>query len=187
MRPPHILGAGSHLGTGSPQGRDPMLLDRLRQGAPVVLLDGGALLIQPVSATDVARAALAALAAGRSAGRVYNVAGPDAVTTLGYYELVAAQIGAPLHVLSLPARLWVAAQPERAPFAQHRLYCTSCLTEETGYAPSVSLAAMIRETISGLEQSGAAQPYVPDAREAAMIERLRAAEADLMHLLTAPA
>src|SRR5207249_8079807 len=30
LRPPHILGAGSHLGTGSLHGRDPMLLSRLR-------------------------------------------------------------------------------------------------------------------------------------------------------------
>src|SRR5947209_5510318 len=30
LRPPHILGAGSHLGTGSLQGRDPMLLRRPR-------------------------------------------------------------------------------------------------------------------------------------------------------------
>src|SRR5438477_107618 len=31
LRPPHIMGPGGQLGSGSLQGRDPMLLDRLRQ------------------------------------------------------------------------------------------------------------------------------------------------------------
>src|ERR687887_670848 len=47
LRPPHIMGEGGLLGTGSLRGRDPGLLAALRRGEPQVLLDGGALLIQP--------------------------------------------------------------------------------------------------------------------------------------------
>lgn len=202
LRPPHILGAGSQLGTGSLQGRDPMLLGRLRHGAPVVLLDGGTLLIQPVSATDVARAALAAIAppaspgsAGRRSARatsgdtvppsveIYNIAGPDGVTTHRYYELIADILDVSLQVLSLPSRLWAAARPERAPFAQHRLYSTAALTRETGFVPEVTLEAMLRETIRWLEETGAAQPYVADAREAALDAQLLAGEAEVAALL----
>jgi nucleoside-diphosphate-sugar epimerase len=200
LRPPHILGAGSHLGTGSLQGRDPMLLGRLRHGAPLVLLDGGALLIQPVSATDVARAALASIAApagnaNKPAGRtqpsnnprgaVYNIAGPDGVTTERYYETIADLLGVSVRILSLPARLWVAARPDRDPFAQHRLYSTAALTRDTGFRPEISLEAMLRETIAWLQQSGAAQPYVASPVEDAMIAQLLAGEAELAALLGA--
>jgi nucleoside-diphosphate-sugar epimerase len=186
LRPPHILGAGSHLGTGSLQGRDPMLLDRLRQGAPVVLLDGGAFLIQPVSATDVARAALAVLTIDATAGRVFNIAGPDGVTTHRYYEQVAQLLGTTLDALSVPSRLWVAGQPDRAPFAQHRLYSTAALTRDTGFIPAITLDAMLQETTVALEQTGAAQPYVPDPREKALIERLRNDAVEVVSLLNPP-
>jgi nucleoside-diphosphate-sugar epimerase len=183
LRPPHILGAGSHLGTGSLQGRDPMLLDRLRRGVSVVLLDGGALLIQPVCATDVAVAALAVLEADASVGGVYNIAGPEGVTTRRYYEQVAGLIGSTLRVLSMPSRLWVDAHPDRAPFAQHRLYSTDALTRDSGFAPSISLDAMLQETISALEETGAAQLYAADPRESALIVRLQSGEAELSALL----
>ncbi len=177
LRPPHILGAGSHLGTGSLQGRDPMLIDRMRQAAPVLLLDGGTLLIQPIAAADVARAALAALATPAAGGAIYNIAGPDGVTTRRYYELIADLLGVELHVLSLPASLWVAAHPDRAPFAQHRLYSTTALTRDTGFTPGVSLRAMQEDTIRWLEENGAARSYAPDDRETALIDGLRAGEA----------
>jgi nucleoside-diphosphate-sugar epimerase len=190
LRPPHILGAGSHLGTGSLQGRDPMLLSRLRNGAPVVLLDGGSLLIQPVSAADVARAALAAIAAGSTRGAppgpvLYNIAGPDGVTTRRYYEIIAQTVGTGLHVLSLPAALWAAAREDRAPFAQHRLYSTAALTRDTGFQAEVSLDQMLRETIDWLERTSSAQPYTPGPAEAELTDRLLAAEAEVVRLLGA--
>lgn len=199
LRPPHILGAGSHLGTGSLQGRDPMLLGRLRHGAPVVLLDGGALLIQPVSATDVARAALASIAAasrgshpagvasasGGVPAAVYNIAGPDGVTTQRYYEIIASVLGVGLQTLSLSSRLWAGARPDRAPFAQHRLYSTAALTRDTGFRPEISLEAMLRETMETLEQTGAAEPYTANLAEDALIAQLLTGETELTALLGA--
>jgi nucleoside-diphosphate-sugar epimerase len=165
-----------------------------------VLLEGGALLIQPVSATDVARAALACIAgsaegrtepaSGNQASRgarsvVYNIAGPNGVTTQRYFEIIADLLGVGLQILSLPARLWVASQSDRAPFAQHRLYSTAALTRDTGFRPEISLEAMLRETIDGLEQTGAAQPYAADLAEDALIAHLLAGEAEITALLGA--
>ena len=123
------------------------------------------------------------LEADASIGGVYNIAGPEGVTTRRYYEQVAGQIGSTLRVLSMPSRLWVDAHPDRAPFAQHRLYSTDALTQDSGFVPSISLDAMLQETISALEQTGAAQPYAPDRRESALIERLQSGEAELSALL----
>lgn len=174
LRPPHIMGAGGHLGTGSLLGRDPMLLDRLERGEPVVLLDGGQLLIQPVVHRDIARAALAALESEAAVGQAYNVAGPDCVTTREYYEIIAATLGAEPSFLSLPAELYVRADPQKAPFAQHRMYSTEKLARDTGYRPETTLRHAVFEMVDWLQATGSAQPYQPSEREEAVIALCRA-------------
>jgi nucleoside-diphosphate-sugar epimerase len=175
LRPPHILGPGSHLGSGSLQGRDPSLLARLEAGGPVMLLDGGQLLIQPVHKDDVGRACAAVLAHPESTrGEVYNCAGPDRATTRAYYDVIAAAIGAEVvEYLSLPSEEYVRSLPEKAPFAQHRVYSVEKLVRDTGYRPSTTLAHALFETIDWLQSSGAELPYVPTEREQnlAMLDR----------------
>jgi nucleoside-diphosphate-sugar epimerase len=182
LRPPHIMGAGGLLGTGSLKGRDPRLLDRLRAGEPVVLLDGGALLIQPVLHRDIAAAALATLGREATHGRAYNIAGPEAVTTRRYYEIAAEEAGGTLRVLSLPSSLYLAAYPDRAPFAQHRVYDTGRLSRETGFSPRTTLRDAIRETVLWLDAlSGPPAPDDPtETRVAAALARC---EAEVLELL----
>jgi nucleoside-diphosphate-sugar epimerase len=158
LRPPHIMGAGGLLGTGSKEGRDPWLLWRLRNGQPILLLDGGVLLIQPVHKTEIARAALAISAAPVEAvgGKAYNIVGPDCVTTRRYYEMICEIIseGAALEVLPLPSAAYLAAWPDRAPFTQNRAYSTARLTRDTGYIPSISLRQALTEVITDLDAKG---------------------------------
>jgi nucleoside-diphosphate-sugar epimerase len=181
LRPPHIMGEGGLLGTGSLRGRDPCLLDRLRRGDAVVLLDGGALLIQPVVHRDIAAAALACLGRTATHGRAYNVAGPDAVTTRRYYEIAAEEAGGALRILSLPSPLYLAAYPDRAPFARHRVYDTSRLRSDTGFTPQIRLRAAIRETIQWLDANTSAAP--DDPLEAAVAAALARHETELLALL----
>jgi nucleoside-diphosphate-sugar epimerase len=185
LRPPHILGSGSHLGSGSLQGRDPALLARLEAGGPVMLLDGGQLLIQPVHKDDIGRACAAVLAHPDSTrGEVYNCAGPDRATTRAYYDLIAAAIGAEaVEYLSLPSKEYVRALPEKAPFSQHRLYSVEKLVRDTGYRPSTTLAHALFETIDWLQSSGAAQPYVPTGRDENLAMLDRAFREELQRLL----
>lgn len=157
LRPPHILGAGSLLGTGSLQGRDVWLTWRLRNGEPIFLLDGGVLLIQPVHKRDIARAAFAAALSDITPGRAYNMSGPDAVSTRHYYEMVCELIGvdpASLKIVSLPSSAYLAAWPDRAPFAQNRIYDTGALGRDTGFVPSIHLRDALAEVIESLEARG---------------------------------
>lgn len=157
LRPPHIVGAGSLLGTGSLEGRDPWLLWRLRNKHPLVLLDGGALLIQPVHKTDIARAVCALQTAPLPivGGQAYNIAGPDCVTTRAYYETVCSILGVPApDILALPASAYGAVFPDRVPFVQNRAYSTARLTRDTGFAPFVSLRASLEEMVMELERRG---------------------------------
>jgi nucleoside-diphosphate-sugar epimerase len=176
LRPPHIMGEGGLLGTGSLRGRDAGLLDRLRRGEPVVLLDEGALLIQPVVHRDIAAAALAVLGVPATLGQAYNMAGPEAIPTRRYYEIVAEELGVPLRVLSLPSSVFLAAYSDRAPFAQHRVYDMGKLARDTGFAPQIGVRDAIREMIAWLEAHPAtpAPDASPEPRVAAALDRLYA-------------
>ena len=176
LRPPHIMGARGQLGSGSLAGRNPMLLSRLEQGAPTFLLDGGALLIQPVLHRDIARAALATLGKPQCFGQVYNCAGPEAVTTRRYYELIAELLEVELQVAHLPSAVYLAAYPDRAPFVQHRMYDVSALRRDAGYAPETPVDHCIYEMVDWLQGSEATQPYSQSARETALLAALQQGE-----------
>lgn len=185
LRPPHIMGAGGHLGTGSLQGRDPMLLDRLLSGAPVILLDGGALLIQPVVHRDIGRACAAVLGKEATWGQAYNVAGPDCITTREYYDVIAATLGVEHpQYLSLPSDLYVRANPDKAPFAYHRMYSVEKLYRDAGYRPDTGVRHAIFEMIDWLQATGSAQSYDATDREEAMIALWRTFESHVQGLLT---
>ena len=187
LRPPHIVGPGGLLGTGSLQGRDPALPARLRRGEPIVLLDGGALLIQPADKRDIARAALAVLSAPCAAGRAYNIAGPSAVTTRRYYEIVAKTLGVPLAVASLPSDIYLKAFPNNASFARHRMYSLEALARDASFRPAIPLEVSIRDTIAWLEANpppGA--DGAPTARDTELLAALAECERCTLDLL-APA
>ena len=156
LRPPHIMGAGKELGSGTVQGRDARLLERLRAGDAdgVTLLSEGQLLIQPVWNREVG-ACIAHIARDeRTFGQVFNCAGPDCVTTRRYYQLIADRLGVPLRAGTLDVRSYLERWPERAPFARHRIYDLRRLAEATGYRPQFRLAEAVAETVAWMEQAG---------------------------------
>jgi nucleoside-diphosphate-sugar epimerase len=174
LRPPHIVGPGSLLGTGSLQGRDPAVPARLRRGEPIVLHNGGALLIQPADKRDIAGACLAAIASAASIGKTYNVMGPQAVTTRRYYEIVAEALGVGLTVVSLPSDIYVAAYPDRASFACHRAYSTESLAADTGFRAAIPLEQSLREMLRWLEANPPACAEAPASEaERALIALLQ--------------
>jgi nucleoside-diphosphate-sugar epimerase len=186
LRPPHIMGAGGQLGTGSLQGRDPMLLDRMERREPILLLDGGALLIQPVVHRDIGQAWAAVLATEAAVGEAYNVAGPDCVTTREYYDLIAATLGvSDPEYLSLPAAEYVRAYPDKAPFAQHRMFSVEKLARDTGYRPRTSLSHAVFEMVDWLQANEACRPYEPTEEDLAL-SALAQAYAEHLRVVLAP-
>lgn len=184
LRPPHIMGAGGQLGSGSLQGRDPMLLDRLQQGAPIVLLDGGALLIQPALHRDIGQACAAVLASDATLGEAYNVAGPTIASTREYYDLIAATLGvdAPEY-LSLPSAEYVRAFPEKAPFATHRTYSVEKLARDTGYRPATTLSHAVFEMVDWLQANDATEPYVETEQDVELAALCRAFSHEAQRIL----
>lgn len=154
LRPPHIVGAGKELGSGSVQGRDAQLLTRLRAGdaANVTLLAEGQLLIQPVWNREVGACAAHVAGNERAFGQVFNCAGPDCVTTYRYYALIADRLGVPLRTTSMGVASYLEQWPERSPFARHRIYDLTRLAVATGYRPHFRLQDAIAETIAWMDQ-----------------------------------
>ena len=182
FRAPHILGAGRPLGTGSLKNRDATLLDAIRKGEPVVVLDDGMLLIQPVTHHDIAGATLAALGKEPTFGQAYNVMGDGVVTTRRYYEIAGEIIGRQVSFLSLPTSIYLQADPTRRPFAQHRVYDTSRIKRDTGFKPQWTVRAAIEETIEVLE-AGGNRPYEPNDRDTALQAALESGGTELLRIL----
>ncbi|HEY8745041.1 MAG TPA: NAD-dependent epimerase/dehydratase family protein [Chloroflexota bacterium] len=152
LRPPHILGAGNVLGTGSVKGRDGQLLAHMRAGADLTLLAEGLLLIAPVRNREVG-SCIAHLAGNSAAfGQVFNCTGPDAVTTRVYFEIIARRLGVPLRCDSMSVEEFRSRWPDKAPHARHRIYSLRKLEDLTGYRPHYDLEGAIAETMEWLEQ-----------------------------------
>lgn len=184
LRPPHVVGTGGLLGTGSLQGRDPALLARLRRSEPIVLIEGGTYLIQPVDRLDIANACLAVLEKPATIGRAYTMAGPEVVTTREYYEIVADEIGVSLKVLSLARDAYLAAYPDRASFTVHRMYNMCALARDAGFRPSIPLCQSLREMIAWLEKNpppGADSP--PTEKEKQILALLSERDTQLCEIL----
>lgn len=150
LRPPHILGAGKELGTGSVQGRDRNLLRSMRARTGLTLVGEGDLLIQPVWHRQIA-AAIGDLAGKAAAfGKIMNMMGPEIVTTREYYRLVAEVLQVPLRYDSIPTEAYRRDFPDKRPFARHRVYDLSAL-KAAGHTPQSGLQAALRETIQWME------------------------------------
>ncbi|HLK60629.1 MAG TPA: NAD-dependent epimerase/dehydratase family protein [Chthonomonadaceae bacterium] len=184
LRPPHIVGPGGLLGTGSLQGRDPALPARLRRGEPIVLLDSGTLLIQPADRRDIAHACLAVLTAPHTIGKAYNIAGPKAVPTRRYYEILAQALGVPLAVASLPSDVYLRAFPNNASFARHRAYSLEALARDAAFRPDISLETSLQETLAWLDTNppdGADAPLSP--RDAEVLTLLKNCDTRVLEIL----
>ena len=151
LRPPHIMGAGKELGSGSVQGRDPQLLAHLRAGTDLTLLAEGQLLIQPVWNREVGTCIAHIAGQDGALGQVFNCTGPDCVTTRRYYQLIADTLGVPLRCDSMDVGDYLHRWPDKAPFARHRIYDLSALQTATGYRPRWRLEDAIAETVAWME------------------------------------
>lgn len=179
LRPPHIMGEGSLLGTTSWKNRDAMLLDSLRQQVPVLVLDDGMLLIQPVVHSDIAGTMLAAIGKSATYGKSYNMAGPRILTIREYFQMAADTIGCQSRFLSLPTRLCLRLSPAHKPYARHRVYDTSALSRDVGFSDWARLENVFAHMARHLEQSGLAKAYQPDAKETALRQFLQGQEEQL--------
>ncbi len=150
LRPCHIYGPGSRLGCLPEHGRDPQLLDRLRQGESLRLVGGGHFLQQPILAADLARTILSCADNAAAHRQICNVSGPTVVESWQYYQLIADILGVALQVEEISVADYRAANPDRASFLCHRIYDLSRLAACGLHVPATSLADGLRGHVASL-------------------------------------
>jgi nucleoside-diphosphate-sugar epimerase len=147
LRPPHILGAGKRLGCDVSQGRDPNLLNYIREGKGLTLVAEGQLLIQPVWNNEIAACVSHIARMESSFGQIFNCTGSQCITGVRYYQIVADYLGVSLQYDSISLDEFRKRNPEAVHYARHRIYDLNHLKESTGYIPQYCLEDAIYETV----------------------------------------
>jgi len=144
VRPTHVFGP---LNT---RNNEMFFFDRLVRGRPILLPGDGGWLRQFGHVADLADAIVAMLGDRRAFGRAFNVSGEEAVTQVGFVELIAEVLGRPLTLVPVA----------KAPFGQnlvydcHAVYTTTRLRRELGIRPRYTLASGLAQTLEWYRRKG---------------------------------
>ena len=129
--------------------REWCIVRRIRDRRPfIVVPDGGLTLHHCGYAANVAHAVLLAVdKPGAASGQVYNCADSDALTVRQVVDVVAAALGHPWDVVSIPYELAACARPLVAqPTNTHRVFDLAKLKSELGYADVVPASEALAHT-----------------------------------------
>jgi nucleoside-diphosphate-sugar epimerase len=148
----------------------------------IILPDGGLTLHHMGYAANVAHGMLLAVDRPENArGRIYNCADDEALTLRQRTEIIAAALGCPIEIVSMPWQLAVPARPlVMQPLTTHRVLDTARIRVELGYTDLVpareALAITVRELASNPPTAGGIEETVlQDPFDYAAEDRLRAA------------
>ena len=163
VRPTHVYGP---LNT---RNNETFFFDRLLRGRPILVPGDGGWLRQFGHVADLADAMAAMLGDRRAFGQVFNVTGEEAVTQLGFVDLIA-------EVVQRPATFVYAT---KAPFGQnlaydcHAVYSTTKIRRELGVRPRYTLASGLAQTFEWYVREKLDHRPVDFAEEDALLASLR--------------
>ena len=170
VRPTHVYGP---LNT---RNNETFFFDRLVRGRPILLPDGGGWLRQFGHVEDLADAMATMLGVPAAFGKGYNVSGEEAITQVGFAELIADVIKRPLALVPAPTP----AGGKPAPFGQnlvydcHAVYTTGRVRAQLGIRPRYPLAAGLAQTYEWYRSEGLDRRPIDFAAEDALLRSLGA-------------
>jgi len=150
VRPCHIYGPGSLLGCLPMHGRDPDLIEKMRQGQTLTLVGGGHFLQQPILAADLARTILSCAGNSNCHGQIYLTAGPDIVESSDFYHIIGEILGVDVQIAELPVQEFLAENPNSGSFCCHRIYDMGKLRDAGLTVPNTPLRDGLRTHIESL-------------------------------------
>lgn len=150
LRPCHIYGPTSQLGCLPLHGRDPELINKLRNGKPLQLVGGGHFLQQPIFADDLAGTIVSAAGNQAACGKIFNMAGPDIIESRQYYQIIADILKVSLTIEEIPVASYLAENPGSSPFMCHRIYDLNRLHSAGLAVPATSIERGLRLHVEGL-------------------------------------
>lgn len=148
LRPSHIFGPGSLPGCIPLHGRDPQLIEHIRQRRPLRLVDAGRLYQHPVFAPDLALTILSAATDTLSIGRILNVAGPDIFPSHDYYHTLGKLLDREVTIEDVPVAAFLAEHPDKAPFCCERVYDLTLLRSTQLHVPTTTLESGLRASFT---------------------------------------
>jgi nucleoside-diphosphate-sugar epimerase len=181
FRPSHIL--GRTFLTTSLWGRSPYLVDRIAQGKPVPIIDGGRNLLTPVYAMDAAEWVVRSFDQPAADGQIFNAVGGEIITMKRYYECVALALGKKAHLLPVPSQVFKRHFDAPSQFNWHRPYSCAKAVRLLGHTPLGTPETMLAETVSFMLQNGLVKDSAEQPFDDALIELLGRQEAELGALL----
>jgi nucleoside-diphosphate-sugar epimerase len=168
VRPTHVYGP---LNT---RNNETFFFDRLVRGRPILVPGDGGWLRQFGHVEDLADAMAAMLGVPAAFGQAYNVTGEEAITQVGFVELIA-------DVMKTRATLAPAPAPREgekpAPFGQnlaydcHAVYTTTKLRAQLGIRPRFTLAAGLAHTLDWYLREGLDRREIDFSLEDALLRR----------------
>jgi len=150
VRPTHVYGP---LNT---RNNETFFFDRLVRGRPILVPDAGGWLRQFGHVADLADAMVAMLGAPVAFGQAYNVSGEEAITQVGFVELIAEVLARPLTLVHRPTP--PGGRP--VPFGQnlaydcHAVYTTTKIRAQLGIRPRYTLASGLAQTFAWYLREG---------------------------------
>jgi nucleoside-diphosphate-sugar epimerase len=170
VRPTHVYGP---LNT---RNNETFFFDRLLRDRPVLVPDDGGWLRQFGHVADLADAMAAMLGVPAAFGRSYNVTGEEAITQVGFVELIASVMKRPCTLVFVPTP----AGGKPVPFGQnlvydcHAVHTTTRLRAELGVSPRYTLAAGLAETFEWYQREGLDRREIDFTAEDAVLRSLGA-------------
>ena len=170
VRPTHVYGP---LNT---RNNETFFFDRLLRDRPVLVPDDGGWLRQFGHVADLADAMAAMLGVPAAFGRSYNVTGEEAITQVGFVELIASVMKRPFTLVFVPTP----AGGKPVPFGQnlvydcHAVHTTTRLRAELGVSPRYTLAAGLAETFEWYQREGLDRREIDFTAEDAVLRSLGA-------------
>jgi len=146
VRPTHVMGP---LNT---RNNETFFMDRIWRGRPVLVPGHGGWLRQFGHVEDLASAMAAMLGNRQAYGQAYNVMGEDAVSQVGFVELIAEVMNKPVALRHFDAALLKSFDKPGAVFGQnlvydcHAVHTTTRLRQELGILPRYTLHAALAQT-----------------------------------------
>ncbi|MCI0548083.1 MAG: NAD-dependent epimerase/dehydratase family protein [Candidatus Rokubacteria bacterium] len=156
VRPTHVYGP---LNT---RHNETFFMDRIWRGRPVLVPGDGGWLRQFGHVEDLADAMAAMLGDGRTAGQAYNVMGEEAITQVGFVELIAEVMERPVELRHVdPARIAALERPrpvfgQNLAYACHAVHTTTKLRRELAIRPRFTLASGLAQTWKWYRDQGLA-------------------------------
>lgn len=154
FRPPHMYGAGSELGCFPLHTRQKNLLECMRCGESIKLVEGGIYLIQPLYVGDLAKAMVSSIRNEKTYNQIFCIAGPDVIENREYFEILGDIIGLPVAIESVSKEEYLNSHDDGYLYFCHRVYDLSRLREAGLPVPSVGIREGLREQVEYLLKQG---------------------------------